>query len=333
MKFSPSPGAAPVPAAPASATPAGAGVVPDPRHLRNGWPIPTERYSDQPYLIPTDDGAWLCVLTTGRDCEGSAGQHVVSWRSRDQGRTWHDYAEVEPATGPEASYAVPLKVPGGRIYVFYNHNTDNLRTVRAEDPPYPGGECPRVDSLGYFVYKFSDDHGRTWSSARWVIPVRATAIDRQNAYGGRVRFFWNVGRAFLAGPSAYVPLHKVEGFGEGFFTRTEGWLLRSANLRIERDPVKIVWETLPEGEHGLTAPPGGGPIAEEQSVIELSDGTFYAVWRSVDGHPVCARSRDGGRTWTPPAYQTFGSGRAMKHPRAANFIWPLRQRPLSLLVP
>jgi hypothetical protein len=305
----------------ANGAPLATNGIPDPRHLNNGSLIPTERYSDQPYIVRTDDGAWLCVLTTGRAEEGSAGQHVVSWRSRDQGRTWQDYAQVEPADGPEASYAVLLKTPGGRIYVFYNHNTDNLRTVHADNPPYRGGECPRVDSLGYFVFKFSDDHGRTWSARRFVIPVRETAIDRHNPYGGRVRFFWNVGRAFSTPSAAFVPLHKVGGFGEGFFTRTEGWLLRSENLLTERDPEKIRWETLPDGERGLTTPSGGGPISEEQSIVGLSDGTFYAVWRSIDGHPVCARSRDGGHTWTPPAYQTFADGRQMKHPRAANFIW------------
>ena len=40
-------------------------AVPDPRHLNNGWVIPSEGYADQPYIVKTDDGAWLCVMTTG----------------------------------------------------------------------------------------------------------------------------------------------------------------------------------------------------------------------------------------------------------------------------
>ncbi|MDI1248408.1 MAG: sialidase family protein [Lacunisphaera sp.] len=296
-------------------------AVPDGRHLRNGRQIPSERYSDQPYVVRTDDGAWLCILTTGSGHEGATGQHVVSHRSLDQGRTWTESAELEPASGPEASYAVPLKVAGGRVYVFYNHNTDNLRAVRADDPPYPGGWCARVDSLGHFVFKYSDDHGRTWSERRFVVPVRETAIDRANPYGGRVRFFWNVGKPLVHAGAAYVPLHKVGGFGDGFFTRSEGWLLRSDNLSVEQDPAKIRWETLPEGEVGLCAPAGGGRIAEEQSIVTLGDGTFYAVWRTVDGHPATARSRNGGRTWTPSAYLQFADGRRIKHPRAANFVW------------
>ena len=66
----------------------------------------------------------------------------------------------------------------------------------ADDPPYKGGLCTRVDSLGYYVFKYSDDHGRTWSAERHRMPVREFDIDRENAYGGSVRFFWNVGRPF-----------------------------------------------------------------------------------------------------------------------------------------
>ena len=42
----------------------------------------------------------------------------------------------------------------------------------------------RVDSQGYFVFKYSDDHGMTWSSKRYNVPVREMAIDRENPYGG-----------------------------------------------------------------------------------------------------------------------------------------------------
>ncbi len=291
------------------------------RNLRTGREIPTENYSDQPYVVKADDGAWVCVLTTGAGHEGQNGQHVVTLRSLDRGRTWEPPVDVEPATGPEASYAVLLKIPGGRLCCFYNHNTDNLRQVEADNPPYRDGYCRRVDSLGYFVYKYSDDHGQSWSDRRYPIPVREMDIDRCNPYGGAIRFLWNVGRPFIHAGAAYVSLHKVGGFGAGFFTRSEGVLLRSASLLCETDPGNVTWETLPEGDFGLRTPPGGGPIAEEQSYVVLSDGSFYAVYRSVDGHPVCSYSRDQGRTWTVPTYKSYADGRLMKHPRAANFVW------------
>jgi hypothetical protein len=299
----------------------------DERNIKTGYEIPTETYSDQPYIVETDDRAWLCVLTTGAGREGQTGQHVVTVRSTDRGKTWSAPVDVEPADGPEASYAVLLKVPSGyptagRIYCFYNHNTDNVREVIADKSTWsPDGTCRRVDSLGHFVYKFSDDGGRSWSPRRYEVPQRDMEIDRQNPYGGRLKFFWNVGKPFVHAHSAYVPLHKVGGFGHGFFTRSEGVFLKSANLFAETDPDQITWETLPDGDYGLRTPSGGGPIAEEQSTVVLSDGSFYCVYRTIDGHPAFAYSRDGGHTWTEPQYKRYTDGRLFKHPRAANFVW------------
>jgi hypothetical protein len=293
----------------------------DTRVLTEGLEIPSEGYSDQPYIVKVDDGAWLCVVTTGSGREGEGGQHVVTSRSLDRGKTWSKPVDVEPSNGPEASYAVLLKVPGGRVYVFYNHNSDNVRSVIGDDPPYKDGKVLRVDSQGHFVFKYSDDGGQSWSAKRYDIPMRAFEIDRKNPYGGKLKYFWNVGKAFALKNAGYVPLHKVGGFGEGFFTSSEGALLRSDNILTERDPEKIRWETLPEGEKGIRTPEGGGPIAEEQSFSVLSDGSLFCVFRTIDGHSAFTYSRDGGRTWEPSQYMKYADGRLMKHPRAANFAW------------
>ncbi len=287
------------------------------RDIRNGHVIPTKTYADQPYIVKTDDGAWLCIVTTGAGREGQPGQHVVTLRSTDYGETWSEPVALEPPDGPEASYAVMLKAPSGRMFAFYNHNTDNRREVKTVD----GGAITRVDSLGYFVFKTSDDHGRSWSNQRYTIPVREMAIDRENVYQGAVRFFWNVGKPFVHNGAAYVSLHKVGGFGPGFFTRNEGVLLKSGNLLTIESPRDATWQTLPDGDVGLRTPPGGGPISAEQSYVVLSDGSFYCVYRSVDGHPVFTYSRDGGRTWDKPQYKRYADGRLIKHPRAANFVW------------
>lgn len=293
----------------------------DPRHITNGHEIPTVSYSDQPYIVKTDDGAWLCCVTTGTGEEGEPGQSVTTMRSTDKGKTWSDPVYIEPIGGPENSFAVLLKVNSGRIYIFYNHNTDDMRKVIADDPPYEGGYCTRMDSLGYFVFKYSDDHGKSWSKDRYVIPVREFEIDRNNAYEGKVRFFWNVGRPFTYDGAGFVSLHKVGGFGKGFFTSNEGVLLKSGNILTEADPAKIEWETLPDGDIGLRTPPGGGPVAGEHSYSVLSDGSFYSVYRTVDGYPCETYSRDGGHTWETPKYKEYADGRKMKHPRAANFAW------------
>ncbi|MBL8229655.1 MAG: exo-alpha-sialidase [Bryobacterales bacterium] len=294
----------------------------DQRDIRQGREIPTETYADQPYVVKTDDGAWLVCVTTGSGREGEPGQHVITMRSTDQGKTWEKPVDVEPATGPESSYAVMLKVPSGRVYVFYNHNTDNVRQVIGDNPPYRDGVVRRVDSLGHFVFKYSDDHGRSWSAKRYEIPQRDFEIDERNVYKGKLKFFWTVGKAFAHQGVGYVPIHKVGGFGEGFFTSSEGALLRSENILTERDAEKIRWETLPEGKVGLRTPAKvGGPVAEEQSFSVMSDGSFFVVYRTIDGHPAYSYSRDKGRTWDPPQYMRYADGRLMKHPRAATFAW------------
>ncbi|MFH2068030.1 MAG: hypothetical protein ABII89_01015 [Candidatus Omnitrophota bacterium] len=305
----------------------------DNRQIIQGREIPAESYCDQPYIVPTDDDAWLCCITTGKGSEGDKGQHVITLRSADKGCKWSEPVPLETMDSPENSYAVMLKIPFpskqgrrqpsvngpyGRIYIFYNHNTDNIRKVERHDGK---GAFDRVDCLGYFVFKYSDDHGRNWSVKRYVVPVREFACDRENIYRGKLRFFWNVGKPFIHAGSAYVPLHKVGRMGEGFFAQSEGALLKSDNLLTENEPEKIRWETLPDGEQGLRTPPGGGPVSEEQSFCVLSDGSFYCVYRSIDGYPVESYSRDGGHTWTEPRYKRYADGRLMKHPRAANFVW------------
>ena len=298
------------------------------RNIVNGLEIPTVSYSDQPYVVKTDDGAWLCCVTTGSGHEGEPGQHVSTKRSMDFGKTWSTPVPVEAPGDVENSYAVMLKVPpvakalggrpSGRIYIFYNHNTDNVREAKCHN----GKDVfSRVDSLGHFVFKYSDDHGKSWSAKRYDIPFRLFQCDRENVYGGKLCFFWNVGRPFIHGGIAYVPLIKVGQMGDGFFQQSEGVLLKSDNLLSETDPEKICWETLPDGDIGLRTPPGGGLISEEQSYVVLSDGSFYVNYRSVDGYPVESYSRDGGHTWSQQQYKRYADGRMMKHPRAANFVW------------
>ena len=293
-------------------------AISDPRHITSGWNIPSEGYADQPYIVKTDDGAWLCVMTTAEGAEGASRQHVIALRSTDQGRTWEKPVDIEPIGPPEASYAVLLKVPGGRIYAFYNHNTDRVPEVKREDK----GVYKRVDSLGHYVFKFSDDHGRSWSAKRYDVPLREFECDRNNVYGGKLRFFWNVGRPLILGDAAIMVMHKVGAMGAGFFAQSEGAIFKSKNILTERDPEKITFETLPDGDIGLRTPAGGGRVAEEQSIVKLSDGSLYCVYRTVDGWPTIAYSRDGGHKWTPPAYKTYTpGGRRVKHPRAANFAW------------
>jgi len=294
------------------------------RLLDNGKVImEAEGYADQPYFLRVSDGALLLVCTTGPLEEGEFGQHIVSMRSTDDGNTWGERVQIEPPDGPEASWAVPLLTPSGRIYVFYTYNRDNVREVPGDRDTYPDGICRRMDTLGYFVYKYSDDHGRTWSTERYEAPMRPFEIDQLNPTGNKVCFFWNVGKPFCHEGTAFIPFIKVGRFGEGMFAVSEGALLASDNILTESDPSAIRFETLPEGEIGIRVPEGESPVSEEHSFVVLSDGAFFCVFRTISGYSAWSISRDAGRSWSAPDFLRYPDQRPVKHPRAATFIWKL----------
>lgn len=297
-------------------------VTKDPRLLENGLTVHSENhYVDEPFIIKADDGAWVCALSIGDWQEADKSQRTTVRRSTDRGRSWSEPVDIEPADGPEGSKAVLLKTSFGRIYAFYIFNNEDLREVPGDNPPYDSGVCKRVDSLGEFSYRYSDDHGKTWSQDRHAIPMREFEIDRENPTGGRVKFGMNSAIPLVAGDKAFVPFTKVGSFGEGLFSRSEGVVFMSPNIMNERDVEKVTWKTLPDGDVGLRAPTGAAPIAEEHSFCELSDGTIHCVYRTIEGWPVVSYSRDGGHTWTEPVWMTYADGRRVKCPRAADFAW------------
>jgi len=248
--------------------------------------------------------------------EGRPGQHAVAMTSTDRGKTWSKAVDIEPANGPEASWVMPLKTPYGRIYAFYNYNKDNLRSVKSNSP----GAATRVDTMGSYVFKYSDDHGRTWSKDRFEIPMRKMRIDRENEHAGEVMFFWGVGKPINWKRSAIFGFAKVGKWGDpGTMVESQGCFLRSDNILTERDPSRVRWELLPDGDEGLRAPKG--PVSDEANPVAMNDGSLYATYRTIDGYSCHAYSRDGGHTWTLPEHMTYSpGGRKVKHPRAANFV-------------
>ncbi len=225
--------------------------------------------------------------------------------------------DVEPANGPEASWAVPLAVPWGRIYVLYTYNRDNVRVVPNVASP---GIAKRVDTLGIWAFKYSEDNGQSWSRDRFEIPLRPWDEDDGNNFEGRQRFFWSVAKPVIDRGTAFIGFARISKWGTpGVLMRSRAFAVSSANILTEKDPSKIRWTMLPQQPAGLRAPKG--PIAEETNITALSDGSLYALYRTIDGYPCHAYSKDRGLTWTDPAYATYASngGRRLKNPRAFTF--------------
>lgn len=279
----------------------------DPRNICNGLVLPDEDYCDQPYVVPTDDGAWLCVMTTGARHEGSTGQHVVAIRSTDHGLTWSEPVDIEPANGPVASWGMPLVTSFGRVYVFYCYNGDEISGRRA-------------DMLGWYCFRYSDDNGKSWSK-RHRLPLRLTAADRSNDWQGKVQIFWGIGKPITVGTDAIFAFTKI---GRYMLEQSEGWFFRSRNVLTERNIDKVSWTMLPNGDHGLRAP-AHGSIQSEQNLVPLSNSDLYCMYRTTMGYPCHAYSRDGGKTWSKPEAATYTpNGRRFKHPRACPRLWRTR---------
>lgn len=282
----------------------------DPRNLRNGFTIPDEGYCDQPYVVVTPDGNWLCVMTTGPGEEGQKGQHVAATISTDRGKSWSKLVDIEPADGPEASWVVPLITPGGRVYAFYNYNGDQIDTL--------GGKKIRADMLGWYVYKFSDDFGRTWSAERYRLPMRLTACDRGNDWKGQVQIFWGICKPQVTDRQVLFAFTKL---GKYMLDEGEGWVYHSDNVLTEKDVTKLRWDLWPKGEHGIHAPEFGS-VQEEHNLAWLGGQRWYCVYRTTTGYPCHTYSSDGGQTWDQPEHMTYTpGGRKIKNPRACPKLW------------
>jgi len=316
--------------------PAATALANDWRDITTGSIIPDENYSDQPYVAVLNDGSWLTTLTTGPGSEGSSTQHIVSSTSADQGQTWTPLVDIEPSTGPEASWVVPLHVPTlgdsnkGRVYGFYTYNGDNLNVGRS-------------DTVGWYVFKYSDNGGQTWSANRYRVPVPYTEIDLNNDLAGQPGAphmkGWGVSKPVVKDGQVHIGFTKVRS---GLVNGGEGWVFTSPNLLTESDPTKITWtfaadpndtnpnvyttNTPPQTEATWTGlrNPSHGSIQEEHVVAPLAKaGELVMVNRTLQGFADISYSRDGSRSWTEPkalTYEPDGS-RVIKNPRANIKVW------------
>ncbi|MDR1964798.1 MAG: glycoside hydrolase [Planctomycetaceae bacterium] len=276
----------------------------DPRNINKGNRIPCELYCDQPYIVVLENGTWVCTMTTGQGHEGDKGQHVVATRSTDQGKTWGNLIDIEPVGDISASWVVPLLTPFGRIYGFYTYNGEGVK-------------LGRDDTHGWYAYRYSDDGGLTWSK-QYRIPMRRTACDTLEVNGKVVQMFWGICKPRIEGNEVYIPFTKL---GKYFLEEGEGWIMHSNNILTEKEPEKVHWEMLPEGDHGIRHPEYGS-VQEEHNLVPLDQkDSFMCVYRTTMGFPACSYSRDRCKSWNSPEAMIYATGRTIRHPRACPMVW------------
>jgi hypothetical protein len=200
---------------------------------------------------------------------------------------------------------MPYKTTYGRIYVFYDYNGDKIHHLNEQ-------QNIREDIIGWYCFKYSDDKGKTWSK-RYRLPINITAVDRNNDWGGKVQMFWGIGKPINVGRQGMM--FAFTKLGRYMLDDGEGWFMRCDNINTERNPEKLKWKNLPEGDHGLRNP-AFGPVQEEHNIVELSNGTLYCMFRTVLGYAAESYSYDQGKTWTIPSIPTYYTGEPIKNPRA-----------------
>jgi len=283
------------------------GQTVDLRNVELGNVIYQNSYIDQPYMLQLNDRSWFCVFTTGTVSESFPGQHIVAIKSKDKGKTWSSPVSIEPNMGPISSWAIPYKTSYGRIYVFYNYNGDNISVVK-------GQHIKQAGLLGWYCYKYSDDNGNTWSDKNYRIPIRNTSADVHNEFDGLVQMFWGIDKPHYVAGSVFFAFTKL---GKYVQDMGEGWMLKSDNLDTERDPAKINWRLLPDGDYGVRNSKFGS-VQEEHNTVVLNDGTFYCIFRTALGFLGITTSKDKAHTWSMPDTLRYASKQpnVIKNPRA-----------------
>jgi len=101
---------------------------------------------------------------------------------------------------------------------------------------------------------------------------------------------------------------------------SEGWFYYCGNIDKEKNPEKLKWDLLPEGDHGVRSPVWGSTQAEH-CVMQLDNSDLCTSFRTTCGVPLESYSSDRGKTWSEPEPSKDYLGRKLRNPRANTKIW------------
>lgn len=276
-------------------------------------------------VTPTPKGAFLAVWTQS-STENKPDQRIVVRRSTDRGRTWGEVVEIDGQTdgnGHRASWGFPVVTPGGRIYVFYNKNI--------------GVQDVREDTTGEMRFKYSDDDGLTWKGPH-TIPLPKVKRSHPDP---KVPESWIVYQApvVLDGQVIAPFTHWASSYhiktSDLFQRDSRIHFIRFDNLLTETDPTRLRVSILPEDGEGIAVPRADKPeisVAQEATVARLSDGRWFAIFRTLRGSIWWSQSRDAGKTWAPAAELRYApGGDVVKQPICPAPMYQLRDGRLVLI--
>jgi len=227
-----------------------------------------------PAVVRATNGM-LLAFAEGRvkDCGDDEDIDLVLRRSADGGRTWGPLQVISEGNGTTHGNPVPIvDERTGRVVLVSTHNGPEA--------------CPNGCDRDPWV-QFSDDHGATWSAAREMTEGKRPEWN-----------FW-----YATGPMHGIQLKLGPHAGR---------LVVGASFEIWDRVGKHVYGThlLYSDDSGVTWNIGaetsrddGTVIAQEVTVVELTDGRIYASARergTDEGSRAYATSSDSGETWDAP---------------------------------
>ena len=207
-------------------------------------------------------------------------------QSTDQGKSWSNFVTIEPysnsTTAQVSSYgmctvnfqrihdcisfkvclgSVTARPDGSRVFALWVQNVNNISHLPGAAP----SKSFRADMLGEFVWKYSDDQGRSWSARHYPIPVPETYIDRINSWNGSVRIMWEVDHIKQHNGTVLCAFTKIGTYAVA--PPEEIFIMVSPNLLSEQDPTKVVWSIWPSGDRGIQGV--GGTRSTPDGVTEV----------------------------------------------------------------
>ncbi|MGI5150133.1 exo-alpha-sialidase [Plantactinospora sp. CA-294935] len=217
----------------------------------------------------------LLAFAEGRvkDCGDDEDIDLVLRRSADGGRTWGPLQVLSEGNGTTHGNPVPIvDRRTGRVVLVSTHNG-------AE--PCPNG-CDRDPWVQH-----SDDHGATWTAAREMTEGKRPEWN-----------FW-----YATGPMHGIQLEHGPHAGRLVVGASfESWDRVGAHVYgshlLYSDDSGLTWNIGAE-----TSRDDGTVIAQELTVVELTDGRIYASARergTDGGNRAYAISSDSGETWDAP---------------------------------
>lgn len=199
--------------------------------------------------------------------------HIVSIYSDDAGRTWSDKPQlvVDNAGGENVMSVSLLRLQSGRIALFYL-----LKNNWLDCRPY---------------VRFSDDEAKSWSD-----PILMVSAPGYFVLNNDRMIQLKSGR--LIAPLAF---HRAKGTDPA---TSKSFDSRAITMWQLSDDEGKTWR---EADSWWAMPQATRSGLQEPGVVEAADGSLFSWARTDGGSQFVFRSKDQGKTWTPPVASALAS--------------------------